>query len=137
MSKPLKSCIDFNDSLPSKKKTILKKAKVFDKLTLEQFEAISDGTENDDRECEVEAMVNTVLKPCYSFWRKLIIAALSLIAISIIAPTGQWIYQAWIMQNWVSLAIATGGLIIVAVVGAIITEWRRLYYLKERSQERL
>ncbi|MFV9996855.1 MAG: YcjF family protein [Arsenophonus endosymbiont of Dermacentor nuttalli] len=138
MSRPLKSRIDFDESLPSKKKPILKKAKVFDKLTPEQFEAISDGTENDDREGEVEAMVNTVLKPCYSFWCKLIIAALSLIAISIIAQTGQWIYQAWIMQNWVSLAIAAaGGLIIVAAVGTIITEWRRLYYLKERSQERL
>ncbi|HGJ5859607.1 MAG TPA: YcjF family protein [Arsenophonus nasoniae] len=138
MSKPLKSRIDLDDSLPSNKKPKLKKAKVFDKLISEQFAASSYQIEHEEREGEIESLVNAALKPRYSFWRKLLIIALSLIVISLFAQTAQWIYQAWIKQNWVSLAfIAAGGLIIIAAVGSIITEWRRLYYLKERSQERI
>lgn len=138
MSKPLKSRIDFDESLPANKKTKLKKAKVFDQLAPEQFAASSHEAENEEREGEIEALVNAALKPRYSFWRKLVVIALSLIVVSIFAQTGQWIYHAWIKQNWVSLAIvAAGGLIIIAAIGAIITEWRRLYYLKERSQERI
>ncbi len=111
-----------------------------DQLAPEQFEASSHETENDEREGEIEALANVELKPKprYSFWRRLVVIALSLIVVSIFAQTGQWIYQVWIKQNWVSLAIvAAGGLIIIAAIGVIITEWRRLYYLKECSQERI
>ncbi|HGJ5891489.1 MAG TPA: YcjF family protein [Arsenophonus apicola] len=138
MSKPLKSRIDFDESLPSNKQPKLKKAKVFDPLVSEQFAASSQQTEDDEREGEIEALVNAALKPRYSFWRKLVVIALSLIVVSFFAQTAQWVYRAWLKQVWVSLAFVTaGGLIIIAAIGSIITEWRRLYYLKERSQERI
>jgi len=61
----------------------------------------------------------------------------AVLGISVVAQGVQWVHQAWIQQDWVALGACTaGGLIILAGVGSIATEWRRLYRLRQRADER-
>ncbi len=57
--------------------------------------------------------------------------------VSVVAQLGVWIHQSWVTQDWTALGVAAaGGLIVVAGVGSVVGEWRRLYRLRERAEER-
>lgn len=63
--------------------------------------------------------------------------ASTILGVSVIAQAGQWIYQSWINSDWIALGAASaGGLIVIAGMGSVITEWRRIYRLRQRADER-
>ncbi|EMJ7518815.1 TIGR01620 family protein [Providencia rettgeri] len=140
MNEPLKQRLDFADSLEKENEENeekLKKAHFFDEQELEKFTPISLELEQDNQEGEVESLINEALKPKRSFWRKLVGTAVGVFAVSVVAQLGIWIHQSWVIQDWTALGTAAaGGLIIIAGVGSIAGEWRRLYRLRERAQER-
>ncbi len=137
MSEPLKERVVFTDDNNAEQTEKLKKAQLFDDKELEKFVPVDIEAEQDSQEGEVESLINDALKPKRSFWRKLVATAAGIFGISVVAQLGIWIHQSWITQDWTALGIAAaGGLIVVAGVGSIAAEWRRLYKLRERAQER-
>ncbi|MGG4607622.1 YcjF family protein [Providencia sp. Me31A] len=137
MNEPLKQRLDFVESFENKDEEELKKAQVFGDQKLENFTPISLEAEQDSQDGEVESLINEALKPKRSFWRKLVATAAGIFGISVVAQLGIWVHQSWLTQDWTALGTAAaGGLIVVAGVGSIVGEWRRLYRLRERAEER-
>ncbi len=88
-------------------------------------------------EGQAEAVVESVLRPKRSLWRKMVTAGLTIFGISVVAQGVQWTMNAWQTQDWVALGgCAAGALIVGAGVGSVATEWRRLWRLRQRAQER-
>lgn len=133
MNEPLKSRIDFKESI-LQEEVILKKGVGFNEN--EQFLPI-DPQLDEENEGQLEGDVQSILKPKKSVWKRLLTIASTILGISVIAQTGQWIYDSWINSDWIALGAASaGGLIVVAGIGSVITEWRRIYRLRQRADER-
>ncbi|OCQ52939.1 hypothetical protein Ppb6_01832 [Photorhabdus australis subsp. thailandensis] len=137
MTDSLRPRIDFEDPSQASSESVLKPAQVFDGKNRENFSPFSPELGAEEREGQVEGIVNAALKPKRRFWRKIVYSALILLAVSIVAQSVQWIYQSWQQQDWSALGAAVaGGMIVFAGVGSIISEWRRLYRLRMRAEER-
>ncbi|MEY0230844.1 YcjF family protein [Providencia manganoxydans] len=137
MSEPIKPRVDFSEQTAAEHDEKLRKAQYFDPQEQHHFVSVEIETEQDVQEGEVESLINEALKPKRSFWRRLVGAAIGVFGVSVIAQLGIWIHTSWVTQDWTALGTAAaGGLIVVAGVGSVITEWRRLYRLRERAQER-
>lgn len=88
-------------------------------------------------EAEPEAVVDAVLRPRRSLWRRMVTAGLALFGLSVLAQAGEWTWHAWQQHDWIALGGATaGGLIVLAGIGAVAGEWRHLWRLRERAEER-
>ncbi|ELY3455695.1 TIGR01620 family protein [Cronobacter sakazakii] len=84
-----------------------------------------------------ERVVENALKPRRSLWRRMVVAGLGLFGVSVVAQGVQWAANAWYTHDWIALGgCVAGGLIVAAGVGALASEWRRLYRLRERAEER-
>lgn len=133
---PLKTRIDFAQPLESEKESVVKPAQHFDAaddlhFTLQQ--------ENDPllEEPRGEQAVEAALRPKRSIWWRIAMAGVGLFVASTVAQGVQWMLDAWHSQAWFALgAGAAGLLIILAGVGALVTEWRHLYQLRQRAEER-
>ncbi|MEY1162328.1 YcjF family protein [Providencia manganoxydans] len=137
MSEPIKPRVDFSEQTAAEHDEKLRKAQYFDPQEQHHFVSVEIEAEQDVQEGEVESLINEALKPKRSFWRRLVGAAIGVFGVSVIAQLGIWIHTFWVTQDWTALGTAAaGGLIVVAGVGSVITEWRRLYRLRERAQER-
>ncbi|OSZ95825.1 YcjF family protein [Yersinia pestis] len=137
MSEPLKPRIDFEQPLQSLDEPVLKSAQAFDEQAAEKFYPAAPELDAEDEEGRVEGLVNAALKPKRSLWRKMVTAGMVILGASVIAQSVQWVNQAWQQQDWIALGATTaGGLIILAGVGSGGTEWRRLYHLRQRAEER-
>jgi putative membrane protein len=137
MSEPLKPRIDFEQPLQPQDELILKAAQAFDQQTAENFYPAAPELDAEDEEGRVEGLLNVALKPRHSLWHKMVIASLVLFGASVIARSVQWINQAWQQQDWIALGATTaGGLMVLAGVGSVAAEWRRLYRLRQRAEER-
>jgi putative membrane protein len=133
MNEPLKSRIDFKEPI-LQEEVILKKGVGFNEN--EQFLPI-DPQLDEENEGQLEGDVQSILKPKKSVWKRLLTIASTILGISVIAQTGQWIYDSWVNSDWIALGAASaGGLIVVAGIGSVITEWRRIYRLRQRADER-
>lgn len=133
MNEPLKSRIDFKEPI-LQEEVILKKGVGFNEN--EQFLPI-DPQLDEENEGQLEGDVQSILKPKKSVWKRLLTIASTILGISVIAQTGQWIYDSWINSDWIALGAASaGGVIVVAGIGSVITEWRRIYRLRQRADER-
>ncbi|APG49741.1 TPA: TIGR01620 family protein [Providencia stuartii] len=137
MNEPIKQRVDFSEEDIAAEAEKLRKARHFDPQEQHKFTPVEIEAEQDEQEGEVESLINEALKPKRSFWRRLVGTAVGIFAVSVMAQLGIWIHTSWVTQDWTALGTAAaGGLIVVAGVGSIATEWRRLYRLKERAQER-
>lgn len=137
MSEPIKQRLDFADDITDVNAEKLRQAHVFDEHEFENFTPVTLEAEQEAQDGEVESLINEALKPKRSFWRKLIGTAAGIFAVSVVAQLGIWIHQSWITQDWTALGTASaGGLIVIAGAGSIVGEWRRLYKLRERAEER-
>ena len=137
MSEPLKPRIDFETELKAPAEPVIKPALAFDEFASERFIPVTNETDEQQEEGEAEAVLSRALKPRRSVWSKLVRLGVAVLGISVVAQGVQWVHQAWIQQDWVALGACTaGGLIILAGVGSIATEWRRLYRLRQRADER-
>ncbi|MGC2867036.1 YcjF family protein [Proteus vulgaris] len=133
MNEPLKSRIDFKEPILHEE-VILKKGVGFNEN--EQFLPI-DPQLDEVNEGQLEGDVQSILKPKKNIWKRLLTIASTILGISVIAQTGQWIYDSWVNSDWIALGAASaGGLIVVAGIGSVITEWRRIYRLRQRADER-
>lgn len=135
MNQPIKPRIDFpvtqNDEPLGSGKT----ARTFSEQESEHFTA--EQLQADIDENRSEEIVVTALRPKRSLWRRLVTCGLVLFGLSVIAQGGQWLYRAWEAQDWIALSAgAAGGLIVIAGVGAVVSEWRRLWRLRQRADER-
>ena len=136
MSEPLKPRIDFDGPLEAEKMEALKSARAFDGAEAAKFApARVDALEED--EGAAEAVVESVLRPKRSLWRRMVSAGLAIFGVSIVAQGVQWTLTAWQTQDWIALGgCAAGALIVGAGVGSVATEWRRLWRLRQRAHER-
>ncbi|AKA37297.1 YcjF family protein [Yersinia ruckeri] len=137
MSESLKPRIDFQKPLQPIEEPTLKAAQTFSGSAAEHFLPVDPVQEADDIEGRAEGMINAALKPKRSLWRKMVIAGFMLFGVSVVAQSVQWVNQAWQQQDWIALgSTVAGGLIVFAGVGSVVTEWRRLYRLRQRAEER-
>ena len=137
MSEPIKPRIDFETELKAPADPVIKPALAFDEQISERFIPVTVETDEQQEEGEAEAVLNRALKPRRSLWGKIVRLGVAVLGISVVAQGVQWVHEAWIQQDWVALGACTaGGLIILAGVGSIATEWRRLYRLRQRADER-
>ncbi|WP_047606009.1 YcjF family protein [Rahnella aquatilis] len=137
MSEPIKPRIDFETELKAPSEPVIKPALAFDEQISERFIPVTAGTDEQQEEGEAEAVLNRALKPRRSLWGKIVRLGVAVLGISVVAQGVQWVHEAWIRQDWVALGACTaGGFIIVAGVGSVATEWRRLYRLRQRADER-
>ncbi|MEX0446685.1 YcjF family protein [Xenorhabdus sp. SGI246] len=132
----LKPRVDFDDLLSTTSEPSLKSQKEFNERENE-FYPVMPELNAEEQESEFEGAVNAALKPKRSLWRKIFSGAVLLLGVSVIAQFMQWIYQSWQQQDWIALGVAAAGsLIIFAGIGGVISEWRRLYHLRQRTEER-
>ena len=137
MSDPLKPRIDFARPLDESSTTPLRPAQTFEAEAQAAFLAVQDEEVAVEEEGAGERAVEAALKPKRSLWRKLVTAGVLLFGVSVIAQGVQWTHDAWLTRDWFSLGSGVaGGLIVLAGVGALTTEWRRLYQLRQRAEER-
>lgn len=135
MNTPIKPRIDFAKPLEAETLPNLKAAQAF-----EQQNAVfvpEDPDLEPVEEGEGERVVEAALRPKRSLWRKMVKAGLAVLGISVVAQGVQWAHNAWLQQDWIAMGgCVAGGLIVFAGVGSLIAEWRRLYRLRERAEER-
>lgn len=134
MTTPLKPRLDFDQPLEAPAQTPLQGAQQFDPLDVGEFVALS---VDEQREGPTEQQLLNVLRPRRSLWRRLAIGAVALFTVSAVAQGVGWSIQAWQQQHWIELgSIAAGGLIVIAGAGSLLTEWRRLYKLRQQAEVR-
>ena len=136
MNDAYKPRIDSGGPLEDAKAEQFKPSQAFDDATAEKFAPVA-LDESPEQEGQVEAVVDAALRPKRSLWRKMVTAGLTLFGISVIGQGVQWGMNAWQTQDWVALGgCAAGALIVGAGVGSVVTEWRRLWRLRQRAHER-
>ncbi|WP_455424529.1 TIGR01620 family protein [Dryocola sp. LX212] len=137
MSEPLKPRIDFAQPLEVEKDPVYKSAHAFSEPEAEKFTPALATLDEVEEESQAEAVVEAALRPKRSIWRRMVMAGLGLFGISVVAQGVQWTHNAFVTQDWIALGGGVaGGLIIAAGVGSVATEWRRLWRLRQRAEER-
>ncbi|WP_147198109.1 YcjF family protein [Pantoea sp. CCBC3-3-1] len=135
MNSPIKPRIDFAQPLETEKTDTLKAAHFFAQQD-ERFVAV-DPERPAEEEGAGEKAVEAALRPKRSLWRKMVKAGLAVFGASIVAQGVQWAHNAWVQQDWIAMGgCVAGGLVVCAGAGSLIAEWRRLYRLRERAEER-
>lgn len=136
MNDAYKPRIDFDGPLEDAKAEQFKTSQAFDDVTAEKFAPVT-LDEEPEQEGQVEATLDAALRPKRSLWRKMVSAGLGLFGISVVAQGVQWTMTAWQTNDWAALGgCAAGALIVGAGVGSVVTEWRRLWRLRQRAEER-
>lgn len=136
MNQPIKPRIDFEQPLQPAPEQRLRASVMFDAQQAEQFSPEDPQSEQDD-EGRAEGIVINALKPKRSLWRTMVNTGLALFGLSLLAHGMVWGYHAWLQQDWIALGAGiAGGLIVFAGLGAILSEWRRMYRLRQRAQDR-
>lgn len=132
---PLKPRIDFARPLTPAREMPLRAAQQFDSAAESAFELTPEAEPLE--ESRGEKMVEAALRPKRSLWRKMVSAGLAVFAVSVVAQGVQWLHDAWLTRDWFALGTGVaGGLIVAAGAGALMSEWRRLYRLRQRAEER-
>lgn len=136
MTEPLKPRIDFDGPLEVDQNPKFRAQQTFDESQAQNFApATLDAAQ--EEEGQVEAVMDAALRPKRSLWRKMVMGGLTLFGVSVVGQGVQWTMNAWQTQDWVALGgCAAGALIIGAGVGSVVTEWRRLWRLRQRAHER-
>ena len=72
----------------------------------------------EEEEGAAEAVVESVLRPKRSLWRRMVSAGLAIFGVSVVAQGVQWTANAWQTQDWIALGgCVAGALIVGAGVG--------------------
>lgn len=135
MNAPIKPRIDFAAPLKEDAAAPLRPTQAF--AAQQDNFVVVDPEREAEEEGAGEQAVEAALRPKRSLWRKMTIAGLGLFGVSVVAQGIQWMHQAWVTQDWIALGGgAAGALVVAAGAGSLISEWRRLYRLRERAEER-
>lgn len=134
---PIKPRIDFSEPLGPQPETPLRPAQTFDAETEKHFLAQEADAAEPQEEGAGERAVEAALRPKRSLWRKMVGVGLGLFGVSVAAQGAQWLYDAWLTRDWFALGGGVAaGLIVAAGVGSLASEWRRLWRLRQRAEER-
>ncbi|WP_099350465.1 YcjF family protein [Erwinia amylovora] len=135
MNAPIKPRIDFAQPLSEERVPSMRQQQAF---VAQQDRFVAAEPEQDaEPENAGERAVEAALQPKRSLWRKMVRTGLGLFAVSVIAQGVQGLHQAWITQDWIAVGGGAAGMLIVAAgAGSLLSEWRRLYRLRERAEER-
>lgn len=98
MSEPLKPRIDFDGPLQAEKIPPLKGARAFDTTEADNF-APARLVTGEEEEGAAEAVVESVLRPKRSLWRRMVSAGLAIFGVSVVAQGVQWTANAWQTQT--------------------------------------
>ncbi|MBJ3813619.1 TIGR01620 family protein [Shimwellia pseudoproteus] len=136
MSEPIKPRIDFAQPLDVDTAPAYQPARDLSRDdTLFEPAPQAGLSERDDDSAEV--VIERALRPKRSLWRRMVGAGLAVFGVSVVGQGIQWAHHAWVTQDWVAMGgCAAGALIIGAGVGSVATEWRRLWRLRQRAEER-
>ncbi|NIG88307.1 YcjF family protein [Serratia symbiotica] len=136
MSESIKPRIDFEQPLSPSHALELRAGITFDPDQAERFYPTAPELQQEEEHAEV-IIIMAVLKPRRSLWRTMVTVGLVLFTASLVAQSVQWLHTAWGQQDWIAIGgSVAGGLILFAGIGWLITEWYRLYRLRQRAQER-
>lgn len=136
MTESFKPRIDFAGPLDEARTEQFKTSQAFEGEAAEKFAPVT-LDEDGEQDGQAEASVEAALRPKRSLWRKMVGAGLTLFGVSVVAQGVQWAVNAWQTQDWAALGgCVAGALIVGAGVGSVATEWRRLWRLRQRAQER-
>lgn len=132
---PLKPRVDYT-AQPDETPPPLRPAREFSDSEPE-FTALTALTGDEEVAAADEALIVSALRPRRSLWRRMLLAGVLVFLLSVIAQAVHWLLNAWQSGDWISLGgVAALLLVVVAGAGSLITEWRRLYKLRHRAQER-
>lgn len=132
MTDPIRPRIDFDSPLNEPEVPRLCAARHFTHADSEGFVPHPSEVAEDDTG-KPEALLTHALTPKRSLWRWRVVAGVGLLALSSVAQGIGAFVNAWQQQQWFNLgALTAGGIIVLAALGAICGEWRRLYRLRER-----
>ena len=136
MSEPLKPRQDFSGTLDTAAEERFRAAQQFVHNDAASFAPVVAEAQPDE-EGQAEAVLAQALRPKRSLWRKMVGVGLLLAGVSVVGQGVQWALNAWQTQDWAALGgCAAGALIVGAGVGSLAGEWRRLYRLRQRADER-
>ncbi|VTN08450.1 Domain of uncharacterised function (DUF697) [Raoultella terrigena] len=97
-----------------------KSARAFAGADAEKFAPARVDLLTEDEEGTAEAVVESVLRPKRSLWRRMVSAGLAIFGVSVVAQGVQWTMTAWQTQDWIALGgCAAGALIVGAGVGSL------------------
>lgn len=137
MTEPLKPRIDFEQPLEVEENLAYKTAHAFSEPEAQKFTPVAATLDEADDEGQAEAVIEAALHPKRSIWRRMVMAGMGLFGISVVAQGIEWTHNAFVTQDWIALGGGVaGGLIVAAGVGSVATEWRRLWRLRQRAEER-
>jgi putative membrane protein len=137
MNEPLKPRIDFAQPLEVEQEPIYKAPHAFSEPEAEKFTPALSHLDEMEDDGQAEAVIEAALHPKRSLWRRMVQVGLGLFGVSVVAQGIQWTHNAFITQDWIALGGGiAGGLIIAAGIGSVATEWRRLWRLRQRAEER-
>lgn len=129
--------IDFARPLDAQTEQALRPAQVFDPGAEARFLAQQADEIQPQEEGAGERAVEAALRPKRSLWRKMVGVGIGLFGISVVAQGAQWLHDAWLTRDWFALGGGiAAGLIIAAGAGSLAGEWRRLWRLRQRAEER-
>ncbi|WP_373767865.1 YcjF family protein [Glaesserella sp.] len=90
--------------------------------------------DEDTEETAAEVIIEESLKPS-RFWVRLFLVALALLGVATLAQSIQWLIDTWQANQWIYFAFAIAFLgISLAGVGAIVSEWRKLIWLRKHHK---
>ncbi|MDG6882349.1 Domain of uncharacterised function (DUF697) [Phocoenobacter uteri] len=85
-------------------------------------------------ETTADLIIEKSLKPS-RFWVRLLLGAFLLLGFAIFAQSIQWLIDTWLQHQWIYFVFAIGFFgISLAGIGAIISEWRKLVYLRKHQK---
>ncbi|QLB19258.1 TIGR01620 family protein [Mannheimia granulomatis] len=90
--------------------------------------------EDDVKQVEAELIIEESLKPS-RFWIRVLLATLILFGVAVIAQSVQWLMDTFQRKEWIYFAFSIVFFIIsLTGIGAVISEWRKLVYLRKHQQ---
>ncbi|MEG9481713.1 TIGR01620 family protein [Mannheimia sp. HC-2023] len=100
----------------------------------QEFDLENAIIEEDAKAVEAELIIEESLKPS-RFWIRVLLATLALFGVAVIAQSIQWLIDTFQQKEWIYFAFSIVFFIIILFgVGVIVSEWRKLVYLRNHQK---
>lgn len=100
----------------------------------QEFDLEKVTVEEEAKVVEAELIIEESLKPS-RFWVRVLLATLALFGVAVIAQSVQWLIDTFQQKEWIYFAFSIVFFIIsLTGVGALISEWRKLVYLRNHQK---
>lgn len=100
----------------------------------QEFDLENAIIEEEEKAVEAELIIEESLKTS-RFWIRVLLATLALFGVAVIAQSIQWLIDTFQQREWIYFAFSIVFFIVSLLgVGAIISEWRKLVYLRNHQK---